>query len=167
MMRSWTWFGKTIERNFRETPKLHRSAGNSIALAICSRISTGRSLMDMATSDRLGLGLRQPVPSYGQGPSISALAQQQQMQYFVPAQISKQTTLFIGSISGGITDAFLNQLLSVSYPSRSKERYPTTNGRHVAPSILSNDSLLLRTSLRASALRSLWNRKGRYALSSS
>ncbi|KAF8150367.1 hypothetical protein K438DRAFT_1910390 [Mycena galopus ATCC 62051] len=40
--------------------------------------------------NRLGLGLRAPLPSYGQGPSISALAYQQQ------AQITpqKQTTLF-------------------------------------------------------------------------
>ena len=65
--------------------------------------------------NRLGLGLRPPLPSYGQGPSISALAQQQQMlhnQQFVPPQ-PRATTLFIGSISGGITDAFLNQLLGV------------------------------------------------------
>lgn len=65
--------------------------------------------------NRLGLGLRPPLPSYGQGPSISALAQQQQMTYGPPGptQSVKQTTLFVGSISGGITDAFLNQLLSV------------------------------------------------------
>ena len=61
--------------------------------------------------NRLGLGLRPPLPSYGQGPSMSALAQQQQHQYMPQPQ--KQTTLFVGSISGGITDAFLNQLLSV------------------------------------------------------
>lgn len=66
--------------------------------------------------NRLGLGLRPPLPSYGQGPSISALAQQQQIlqqqQQFIPPQ-PRATTLFIGSISGGITDAFLNQLLGV------------------------------------------------------
>ncbi|KAK2465280.1 hypothetical protein APHAL10511_002634 [Amanita phalloides] len=61
--------------------------------------------------NRLGLGLHPPLPSYGQGPSISALAHQQQM-HFVPPQVHKQATLFVGSISGGITDAFLNQLLS-------------------------------------------------------
>jgi RNA-binding protein 25 len=60
--------------------------------------------------NRLGLGLRQPLPSYGQGPSMQALAQQQQMQYMQPP---KTATLFVGSISGGITDAFLNQLLGV------------------------------------------------------
>ena len=65
--------------------------------------------------NRLGLGLRPPLPSYGQGPSMSALAQQQQHQYMPQPQ--KQTTLFVGSISGGITDSFLNQLLSVcAYP---------------------------------------------------
>jgi hypothetical protein len=67
--------------------------------------------------NRLGLGLRPPLPSYGQGPSISALAQQQQMnvQGFVPPQAQKQISLFVGSISGGITDGFLNDLLSVSF----------------------------------------------------
>jgi len=64
--------------------------------------------------NRLGLGLRPPLPSYGQGPSISALAQQQQMhvQGFVPPQAQKQISLFVGSISGGITDGFLNDLLT-------------------------------------------------------
>lgn len=63
------------------------------------------------TPNRLGLGLRQPLQSYGQGPTMQALAQQQQMQYMQPP---KTATLFVGSISGGITDAFLNQLLGVS-----------------------------------------------------
>ena len=44
---------------------------------------------------------------------MSALAQQQQQMHFVQPQAPKQTNLFVGSISGGITDAFLNQLLSV------------------------------------------------------
>ncbi|PPQ65885.1 hypothetical protein CVT26_000905 [Gymnopilus dilepis] len=74
--------------------------------------------------NRLGLGLRPPLPSYGQGPSMSALAQQQQMQYMQP-QVQKQTTLFIGSISGGITDAFLNQLLSACGPVKSFKRLIT------------------------------------------
>ena len=66
--------------------------------------------------NRLGLGMRPPMPSYGQGPSMSALAQQQQMHHqpFMPPPVVKQTTLFVGSISAGITDAFLNELLSVS-----------------------------------------------------
>lgn len=65
--------------------------------------------------NRLGLGLRPPLPSYGQGPSMSALAQQQQMlhQGFVPPQAQKLTSLFVGSISGGVTDSFLNRLLVV------------------------------------------------------
>jgi len=73
--------------------------------------------------NRLGLGLRPPLPSYGQGPSISALAQQQQQQQqqmhvqgFVPPQSQKQISLFVGSISGGITDNFLNDLLTVRFP---------------------------------------------------
>ncbi|KAG5645456.1 hypothetical protein DXG03_006001 [Asterophora parasitica] len=55
---------------------------------------------------------------------MSALAQQQQMQ-FVPPQAQKQTTLFVGSISGGITDAFLNQLLTACGPIKSFKRLIT------------------------------------------
>ena len=71
--------------------------------------------------NQLGLGLRPPLPSYGQGPSISALAQQQQQmhQLYAPPQAQNQISLFVGSISGGITDAFANQLLSVSTRTRS------------------------------------------------
>ena len=79
--------------------------------------------------NRLGLGLRPPLPSYGQGPSMSALAQQQQMhvQGFVPPQAQKQISLFIGSISGGITDNFLNDLLCVSlFPSLHSSRLTET-----------------------------------------
>ncbi|KAA1472209.1 hypothetical protein DENSPDRAFT_872040 [Dentipellis sp. KUC8613] len=75
--------------------------------------------------NRLGLGLRPPLPSYGQGPSMSALAQQQQMHNFVPPQAHKQVTLFVGSISGGITDAFLNQLLTACGPVKSFKRLIT------------------------------------------
>ncbi|KAH8982270.1 hypothetical protein EDB92DRAFT_1804707 [Lactarius akahatsu] len=77
--------------------------------------------------NRLGLGLRPPLPSYGQGPSMSALAQQQQMhvQGFVPPQSQKQISLFIGSISGGITDNFLNDLLSACGKVRSFKRLIT------------------------------------------
>ena len=65
--------------------------------------------------NRLGLGLRPSLPSYGQGPSMSALAQQQQMGMsgFQPPQAQRQTTLFVGSISGGIPDSYLNELLAV------------------------------------------------------
>ncbi|KAI0365327.1 hypothetical protein BV20DRAFT_1056504 [Pilatotrama ljubarskyi] len=66
------------------------------------------------------------MPSYGQGPSISALAAQQQMQHpsFVPPQ-PKAVTLFVGSISGGITDAFLNELLTACGPINSFKRLIT------------------------------------------
>ncbi|KAF7317845.1 hypothetical protein MKEN_00872400 [Mycena kentingensis (nom. inval.)] len=60
----------------------------------------------MMQPNRLGLGLRGPVPSHGgQGPSIATLAFQQQNH----GQLQKQTTLFVGSISGGITDTTLNR----------------------------------------------------------
>ncbi|EJF56039.1 hypothetical protein DICSQDRAFT_94089 [Dichomitus squalens LYAD-421 SS1] len=79
--------------------------------------------------NRLGLGLRPPMQSYGQGPSMSALAAQQHMQHppaFVPPQPQqKPTTLFIGSISGGITDAFLNELLKACGPIMSFKRLIT------------------------------------------
>ncbi|KAJ7761189.1 hypothetical protein DFH07DRAFT_918376 [Mycena maculata] len=71
--------------------------------------------------NRLGLGLRPPLPSYGQGPSMSALAYQQQAQI----QPQKQTTLFVGSISGGITDATLNALLTACGPIKSFKRLIT------------------------------------------
>ncbi|KAI0076712.1 hypothetical protein K474DRAFT_1684653 [Panus rudis PR-1116 ss-1] len=76
--------------------------------------------------NRLGLGLRPPLPSYGQGPSISALAAQQHMAHnqFVPPQ-PKTVTLFIGSISGGITDSFLNDILSACGPIASFKRLIT------------------------------------------
>ncbi|KAI6140649.1 hypothetical protein BKA82DRAFT_4019289 [Pisolithus tinctorius] len=52
------------------------------------------------------------------GPSISALAQQQQQQqmlhqpfHIMAPPTQKQTTLFVGSISGGISDDVLNRLL--------------------------------------------------------
>ncbi|KAH9831339.1 uncharacterized protein C8Q71DRAFT_715453 [Rhodofomes roseus] len=76
---------------------------------------------------RLGLGLRPPMPSYGQGPSMSALAQQQYGNHhpqFVPPQ-PRSTTLFIGSISGGITDNFLNALLAACGPISSFKRLIT------------------------------------------
>ncbi|KAG6815927.1 hypothetical protein H0H87_010114 [Tephrocybe sp. NHM501043] len=45
--------------------------------------------------------------------------------HFVPPSAQKQTTLFVGSISGGITDAFLNQLLSACGPIKSFKRLIT------------------------------------------
>ncbi|KAF8578960.1 hypothetical protein K439DRAFT_1416733 [Ramaria rubella] len=74
--------------------------------------------------NRMGLGMR-PTP-YGQGPSIAALAQQQHMQpHFVGAQTSRTTTLFVGSISGGITDAHLNEMLGACGPLNSFKRLIT------------------------------------------
>ncbi|KIY52440.1 hypothetical protein FISHEDRAFT_35244 [Fistulina hepatica ATCC 64428] len=75
--------------------------------------------------NRMGLGLRPPLPSFGQGPSISALAQQQQMHFVPPQPPQRQTTLFVGSISGGITDSFLNRLLSACGPVKSFKRLIT------------------------------------------
>ena len=66
--------------------------------------------------NRLGLGMRQPMPSFGQGPSMGTLAHQQQMLHHQQLpQSSKMVPVFVGSISGGISDAFLNDLLSVSW----------------------------------------------------
>lgn len=107
--------------------------------------------------NRLGLGLRPPLPSYGQGPSMSALAQQQQMlhQGFVPPQAHKQTTLFVGSISGGVTDAFLNSLLVVSHQCDIYLLLLPSFSRHVALSSPSNASSRQRTSPRVLDLLSL------------
>jgi RNA-binding protein 25 len=48
---------------------------------------------------------------------MQALAQQQHMHQgsspFAPPQAQKPINLFVGSISAGITDTFLNQILSV------------------------------------------------------
>lgn len=92
----------------------------SLTIAYTEDVLTGlllyKLVMQSGPPNRLGLGLRAPLPSYGQGPSMQALAQQQQQmhtQTFVPPQTQKMVNLFIGSISGGITDAFLNELLSV------------------------------------------------------
>ena len=64
--------------------------------------------------NRPGLGLRPPMPSYGQGPSMMTLAQRQQTQAHLRAGAQQEgVTLFVGSIAGGITDMFLQQLLGV------------------------------------------------------
>ncbi|KAL1666161.1 hypothetical protein GGF50DRAFT_99539 [Schizophyllum commune] len=73
--------------------------------------------------NRMGLGLRPPMPSFGQGPSMSALAQQQQMGFMPPP--NRSVSLFVGSISGGIDDDFLNRLLSACGPVRSFKRLIT------------------------------------------
>ncbi|KAF9781792.1 hypothetical protein BJ322DRAFT_1144605 [Thelephora terrestris] len=79
---------------------------------------------------RLGLGMRQSLPSFGQGPSMGALAHQQQMmhhQQFPPP--SKVVPVFIGSISGGISDAFLNDLLSSCGATQPLKRLITPAGK--------------------------------------
>ncbi|KZV67940.1 hypothetical protein PENSPDRAFT_653670 [Peniophora sp. CONT] len=75
--------------------------------------------------NRLGLGLRNPLPSYGQGPSMAALAQQHQQSSFSQAPHKRAVTLFVGSISGGITDDFLSKLLAACGPITSFKRLIT------------------------------------------
>ncbi|THV03664.1 hypothetical protein K435DRAFT_835728 [Dendrothele bispora CBS 962.96] len=79
--------------------------------------------------NRLGLGLRPPMPSFGQGPSMQALAQQQQAMQFMPPQAQKPTKLFVGSISGGVQDDFLNELLSACGKVNSFKRLITPAGK--------------------------------------
>ncbi|KAJ7126707.1 hypothetical protein C8R44DRAFT_701448, partial [Mycena epipterygia] len=50
--------------------------------------------------------------SHGQSPSISTLAHQKQPRSELDSEPQKQTTLFVGSISDGITDVTLNALLA-------------------------------------------------------
>ncbi|KAI5994062.1 hypothetical protein F5J12DRAFT_857501 [Pisolithus orientalis] len=76
--------------------------------------------MQPAPNSGLGLDMRPLLPSSGQGPSISALAQHQQQQqmlhqpfHIAPPPTLTQTTLFVGPISGGISDDILNRLLGI------------------------------------------------------
>ncbi|KAJ7126693.1 hypothetical protein C8R44DRAFT_701440, partial [Mycena epipterygia] len=55
---------------------------------------------------------RASSPSYGQDPFMSTLAHQKQPRSELDSEPQKQTTLFVGSISDGITDATLNALLA-------------------------------------------------------
>ena len=68
--------------------------------------------------NRLGLGLRPVIPSYGQGPPIGSLPPSNVMYGYPPPGAppgqEKLTTLFVGGISAGVTDDFMNSLLSVS-----------------------------------------------------
>ncbi|KIY65020.1 hypothetical protein CYLTODRAFT_424707 [Cylindrobasidium torrendii FP15055 ss-10] len=73
--------------------------------------------------NRMGIGLRPPFPSLGQGPSMSALAAQNQHNNYPPPQ--RVTTLFVGSISGGIEDSYLNRLLDACGPIQSFKRLIT------------------------------------------
>ena len=126
-------------------------------------------MQPMPGPNRLGLGMRPPLPSYGQGPSMSALAQQQQMHhqpFMPPPTAQKQTTLFVGSISGGITDAFLDALLSVENPIifRFFQLLIVVLVRHVVRSNLLSASLHLRISLKVSVLLNSRNQMRHYAL---
>ncbi|KAF9265184.1 hypothetical protein L218DRAFT_1075815 [Marasmius fiardii PR-910] len=58
---------------------------------------------------------------------MSTLAQQQAMhnQHFAPPAAQKTVQLFVGSISGGVTDSFLNDLLSACGPIKSFKRLIT------------------------------------------
>ncbi|KAI5123087.1 hypothetical protein M0805_001443 [Coniferiporia weirii] len=78
----------------------------------------------MPNMNRPGLGLRPPMPSYGQGPSMMTLAQRQQQP--PPARPAQEgIAIFVGSIAGGITDAFLDQLLGACGPLTSFKRLIT------------------------------------------
>ena len=106
-------------------PAFHKSPNNPHDINNQPRSTSNdeRTKMHPAPS-RLGLGMRQPMPSFGQGPSMGALAHQQQMMHHQQfPQPSKIVPVFIGSISGGISDAFLNDLLSVSDLRSSMERF--------------------------------------------
>ncbi|KAI0036260.1 hypothetical protein K488DRAFT_41458 [Vararia minispora EC-137] len=59
--------------------------------------------------NRMGLGLRPNMPAYGQGPSMSGIAQHPPS--FVPQAPRRSVQLFVGSISGGVTDIYLSRLL--------------------------------------------------------
>ncbi|THU93818.1 hypothetical protein K435DRAFT_861114 [Dendrothele bispora CBS 962.96] len=52
------------------------------------------------------------MPSFGQGPSTQALAQQQQAMQFMPPQAQTLTKFSVCSILGGVQDDFLNESLS-------------------------------------------------------
>jgi hypothetical protein len=96
----------------------HNAAASQLFLSPNFSSKTSRTSMMQPAPNRLGLGLRppMPMPSFSQGPSTSALAQQQHQQF--PCQPPKVISLFIGLISGGIDNSFLNELLAVSdFPS--------------------------------------------------
>ncbi|KAI6144562.1 hypothetical protein BKA82DRAFT_637633 [Pisolithus tinctorius] len=75
--------------------------------------------MQPAPNSGLRLDMRPLLPSSGQGPSISALAQQQQQQqmlhqpFHIMAPPTQTRALFVGPISGGISDDILNRLLGI------------------------------------------------------
>ncbi|CAE6514027.1 unnamed protein product [Rhizoctonia solani] len=81
--------------------------------------STTTSTMMHNGPNRMGLGLRAPMPNYQ--PTSTALA--------APGPMLKATTLFVGSISPGISDGFLTSLFAACGPLRSFKRLQTPQGK--------------------------------------
>ncbi|CAE6451362.1 unnamed protein product [Rhizoctonia solani] len=71
--------------------------------------------------NRMGLGLRAPVPSYQPIPTATAASP--------TGPMHKATTLFVGSISPGISDGFLTSLFAACGPLRSFKRLQTPQGK--------------------------------------
>ncbi|CAE6416572.1 unnamed protein product [Rhizoctonia solani] len=69
--------------------------------------------------NRMGLGLRAPMPNYQPAPAAVA----------APGPMHKATTLFVGSISPGISDGFLTSLFAACGPLRSFKRLQTPQGK--------------------------------------
>ncbi|KAH7323421.1 hypothetical protein B0J17DRAFT_683390 [Rhizoctonia solani] len=69
--------------------------------------------------NRMGLGLRAPMPNYQPTPTAAA----------APGPMHKATTLFVGSISPGISDGFLTSLFAACGPLRSFKRLQTPQGK--------------------------------------
>ncbi|CAE6447753.1 unnamed protein product [Rhizoctonia solani] len=70
----------------------------------------------------MGLGLRAPVPNYQPTPTAAAAASP-------TGPMLKATTLFVGSISPGISDGFLTSLFAACGPLRSFKRLQTPQGK--------------------------------------
>ncbi|CAE6516921.1 unnamed protein product [Rhizoctonia solani] len=68
--------------------------------------------------NRMGLGLRAPMPNYQPTPTATP-----------PGPMLKATTLFVGSISPGISDGFLTSLFAACGPLRSFKRLQTPQGK--------------------------------------
>ncbi|GAB1524281.1 hypothetical protein RhiTH_007434 [Rhizoctonia solani] len=71
--------------------------------------------------NRMGLGLRAPMPNYQPIPTAAAASP--------TGPMHKATTLFVGSISPGISDGFLTSLFAACGPLRSFKRLQTPQGK--------------------------------------
>ncbi|CAE6382097.1 unnamed protein product, partial [Rhizoctonia solani] len=69
--------------------------------------------------NRMGLGLRAPMPNYQPTPTAAPSS----------SPMLKATTLFVGSISPGISDGFLTSLFAACGPLRSFKRLQTPQGK--------------------------------------